>query len=128
MLNESPHALADFRMHPTPLQSSEPAPRDDSLLTRFDAYFSSLTADTPELVRAAQMIRYQVYCVENPLEDIENDERIDTDGFDAHSVHSVRMYRAANAALGTVRAILPLPEDVDASFALRRVVGDSAWR
>ncbi len=124
MFNDTTHALADSR-YPS---SVDPRPTDETLLTRFNAHFSSITADTDAHVKAAQMIRYQVYCVENPLENIKNPDRIETDAFDDHSVHSLLVYRAAEAALGTVRLILPLEDNLEASFAFRRVLSASAWR
>jgi len=86
---------------------------DDTLLKRFDSHFTTLPADTPERVQIAQKIRYQVYCVENPHERADNPEGVETDEFDSHAVHSILVYRDAHTALGTVRLILPLPEEPD---------------
>jgi N-acyl amino acid synthase of PEP-CTERM/exosortase system len=111
----------------TPETSSPFVAADDTLLRRFNAYFRTFTAGTPEHIREAQKVRYQVYCVENSLED-PNAEGIETDGFDSHSVHSLLVYRAADRALGTVRLILPLPDETEHSFPMQRVLGVSAAR
>ena len=124
MYNETPFALGARNA----LEKSSPfiAP-DETLLRRFNAHFRTFTAGTPEHIREAQKIRYQVYCVENSLEH-PNAEGIETDGFDPHSVHSLLVYRAADRALGTVRLILPLPDETEHSFPMQRVLGVSAAR
>src|ERR1051325_115011 len=122
MFNDTTHARADHHLR----NNSTLHPPDDTLRDRFNSYFASVTADTDERIRTAQMIRYQVYCVENPLEDVENPDRIETDMFDPHSVHSLLVYRAAGAALGTVRLIMPLPDDLEQSLAFLRVVSNAA--
>ena len=101
---------------------------DDTLLKRFDRHFTTLPADTPERVRIAQKIRYQVYCVENPHEKSDHPDGMETDEFDAHAVHSILVYREAHAALGTVRLILPLPDELERSFAVQRLMDASSLR
>ena len=66
--------------------SVAPGPSFDTLLREFDSRFEMLTADTPELIRQAQRIRHQVYCVENGFEksseEFEGSEGLETDEFD----------------------------------------------
>ena len=101
---------------------------DDTLLRRFDANFATLPADTPERVKLAQRIRYQVYCVENPHEKADSLDGVESDEYDSHSIHSILVYRQAHAALGTVRLILPLSDELERSFAMHRLLDPSALR
>ena len=103
-------------------------PADDTLLTRFNAHFETLAADTPERVEMAQRVRYQVYCVENPHEKSSNTAGMETDEFDSHAAQSLLIYHAAQAALGTVRLILPLADDPEHSFSVQRVMSAPALR
>jgi N-acyl amino acid synthase of PEP-CTERM/exosortase system len=93
----------------------------------FQSRFEVLNADTPELIRQAQRIRYQVYCVENSLEK-DNPEGIETDEFDSHAAHSLLLTRATAAALGTVRLIMPLANAPEHSFAVQRLLNASALK
>jgi len=120
--NETPYALGARNSTQT---SRDPILIDDSLLQRFNAHFYTVTANTPAQIREAQRVRYHVYCVENPLEP-PNPEEIETDCFDAHSAHSLLVYRAAAKALGTVRLILPLPGETTHSFPMQDVLGAAA--
>jgi len=122
--NETPFALGAPNSHES---SPDFVPSDDSLLMRFNAYFRTFTANSPEQIREAQKIRYQVYCVENALEN-PNPEEVETDCFDSHSVHSLLIYRAAGKALGTVRLIMPLPDETEHSFPMQQVLAASAMR
>ena len=99
----------------------------DSLLQRFDLHFKTLAADTPEHVVQAQKIRYQVYCVENPLETtLDNPEGIETDEFDTHAIHSLLLARETGAGLGTVRLIMPISSAPERSFAVQRLLDASS--
>src|SRR5882724_10471240 len=67
-----------------------PVPTFDTLLREFNSRFEMLNADTPELIRQAQRIRHQVYCVENGFEkssgESEGAEGLETDEFDSRAV------------------------------------------
>ena len=98
----------------------------DSLLREFNSRFEMLSADTPELVRQAQKIRHQVYCVENGFEKFsEESEGLETDEFDSRSVQSLLVARETGAALGTVRLIMPLAHAPERSFAVQRLLDPS---
>jgi len=125
MPNSAAHAISILSREPV---AAIAAPMDDTLLTRFNAHFQAVTADTPEHVRCAQKIRYQVYCVENPHEKSSNPDEIETDEFDSHSAQSLLLYRPNGAALGTTRLILPLAGDPVHSFSVQRVMGADALR
>src|SRR5712671_237009 len=101
----------------------------DSLLQRFNSHFKTVPADTQERILQAQRIRYQVYCVENPLETtLDNPDCIETDEFDTRAVQSLLMARETGAALGTVRLILPLPSALERSFAVQRLLDASSLK
>jgi len=107
--------------------SSEPA--GDTLLQQFNMHFETMTADTPELLPLAQRIRYQVYCVENHLENpADHPDALECDEFDAHAVQSLLVHRRTQAALGTVRLVLPLPHAPQESFAIQRLSNHPALR
>jgi N-acyl amino acid synthase of PEP-CTERM/exosortase system len=97
---------------------------DDTLLGRFNSHFDILPADTMERVRAAQRVRYQVYCIEHPHEKPSDDEGLEIDEFDAHAAQSLLIYRRTNSALGTLRLILPLANDLEHSFPVQQVLDE----
>jgi N-acyl amino acid synthase of PEP-CTERM/exosortase system len=99
-------------------------PTEESLLQKFNRYFYSMAADTPDLVSRAQEIRFQVYCVEHqgfesPDEHPDGREK---DEFDARSVHSLLVHRSTGLAVGTVRLVLPNYDAPEKSFAIQRVI------
>ena len=96
-----------------PLASSS-APADlvvDSgtdLLARYNSYFRSQLADTPDLLRTALAIRYQVYCLERKFEKAdEHGDCLESDDFDAAAIHSLVIHKPSCEAIGTARLILP---------------------
>jgi N-acyl amino acid synthase of PEP-CTERM/exosortase system len=96
--------------------------RDDTLLKRFNSHFNLLPADTTERIRAAQRIRYQVYCVEHPHETPGHHDGLEIDAFDTHAAQSLLIHRGTNAALGTLRLILPLTDRLQNSFPVQGVL------
>lgn len=80
---------------------------------------------TDEAMRAeAFRLRYQVYCVENPFEDpAENPGGLETDAYDAHSVHSLLIHRPSATVAGCVRLVLPRP----AVGTVRLVLPEGGW-
>jgi N-acyl amino acid synthase of PEP-CTERM/exosortase system len=88
-------------------------------LARYHSYFRTQQADTPALVRTAQAIRYQVYCLERAFEDpCQQDEGLERDLFDTTAVHSLLLHRPTSDAIGTVRLILPRTGCVSPAEAL----------
>jgi N-acyl amino acid synthase of PEP-CTERM/exosortase system len=80
----------------------------ESLFDRYNADFNCVLADTPDLLRLAHEIRYQVYCVEKPFEDPEqHPEGCETDVFDQQSAHVILTSRSTGEGIGTVRLVLP---------------------
>ncbi len=71
--------------------------------------FEVIRCDSPELIREAQRLRYQVYCVETGFEDpADNPGGLETDAADDHSVHSLLLHKPSGLVAGTVRLILPV--------------------
>ena len=82
--------------------------RESQLLARFDRSFSTEEATSPELLKSALALRYQVYCLEREFENAAHyADRLETDELDRRSVHGLIFHRLRGKALGTVRLILP---------------------
>lgn len=87
---------------------ASPAPAPVPLLARYNSYFRTQAAQTPELIKTAQAIRYQVYCLERQFENAdEHVSGFETDVFDAAAVHNLVIHRPTGDAIGTARLILP---------------------
>ncbi len=74
----------------------------------YDRHFDVIRAATPSLVREAYKLRYQVYCVENPFED--PDQQVgacESDDNDDRSIHTLLLHRRTGEVAGTSRVILP---------------------
>jgi N-acyl-L-homoserine lactone synthetase len=76
-------------------------------------------ADTPELIREAHRLRYQVYCLERGYK-LDGDE-FEVDEYDTRARHVVLCHRRSGEVLGTVRLVLPSAENPDDSFPLQHV-------
>jgi N-acyl amino acid synthase of PEP-CTERM/exosortase system len=86
------------------------------------SWFQVRVASSDDLRDAVFRLRYRVYCIENPFEDPSaNPDGRETDEYDGHSAHSLLTYRPTGTSAGTVRLVLPMPDDLDRSFALQRV-------
>jgi len=78
------------------------------LLARYNNYFRTQPADTPERLREALALRYQVYCLERKFENAsEHEDRLESDEFDDQAVHALIIHRPTSEAIGTTRLILP---------------------
>jgi len=79
----------------------------------YDRHFEVIRAATPKLVREAYRLRYQVYCVENPYEDPEQQiGACESDADDDRSIHTLLLHRRTGEIAGTTRVILPDPQRV----------------
>ena len=95
----------------------------------YDRYFTVLPASTPELLRAAYALRYQVYCVEHAFENpAEHPDGLETDKYDAHSVHAVLVYRPTGEVVGCVRLILPQAGSGIAALPIRSLIDSESAR
>lgn len=82
--------------------------RDTQLLARFDTHFTTQVATSPELIKSALSLRYQVYCIERGFENADHYfDRLETDALDRHSMHGLIFHRLRGGAIGTARLILP---------------------
>jgi len=99
----------------TPLHSHSASPHevpfgssDRRLIDLYNQYFEVIYAESPEQLMACFRLRYQVYCVENPFEDPQqNPHGLETDQFDSAAMHSLLRHRETGEMVGTVRLILP---------------------
>lgn len=95
----------------------------------YSEYFDVVRADTPELVREAYRLRYQVYCVENAFENpAEHPDGLESDEFDDHSLQSLLVHRASGTVAGTVRLILPQPGRPGLGLPMLTLCRDSELR
>ena len=93
------------------------------LLQEYERNFYTVQCDTADLVRKAQFIRFQVYCLERQYEDTAHyADKLERDEFDAHAVHSVLVDRHTNMAIGTVRLILPRHDRPELSFPIQQLL------
>ena len=85
--------------------------RSADLVTRYNASFTAVLADTPPLVRAAQSLRYQVYCLERHFEEPDpQNNGLEHDDYDPQSVPGLLYFRHDPEPIGTARLILPLAQ------------------
>lgn len=85
----------------------EPSPQPD-LANIYYRWFDIAECTTPEAVRTAQSLRYQVYCVETHfLNAASNPGGYERDSADLHSISSLLIHKPSGMAAGTVRLILP---------------------
>lgn len=95
-----------------------------SLKTVFDQYFDVEPADSPELRDIAYQLRYQVYCTETGFEDAACFPTLrEQDVYDWHSTHSLLRHKASGEYAGTVRLILPNPDDFRQPFPIEAKAG-----
>ncbi len=118
--------MRDFDGHNTyvpALSSIVWQPAEETLLQRFNNGLRIVSADTPDLIRKAHQLRYQVYCVEHPFENrAEHPDGLEKDEFDGHSAHSLLVDRPSGEAIGTVRLVLPRADAPERSFASQHLL------
>src|SRR5580704_1178952 len=96
----------DFPYADVPRTDTAPASAD--ILRRYNNSFRTERADTPEMIRTAQAIRYQVYCLERKFENAaEHDDGLECDALDDKAIHNLVLHRPTSEAIGTARLILP---------------------
>jgi N-acyl-L-homoserine lactone synthetase len=76
-------------------------------------------ANTPELIREAHRLRYQVYCLERGYK-LEGDE-LEIDEHDVRARHVVLRQRRSGEVLGTARLVLPSAASPKHSFPVQHV-------
>jgi N-acyl amino acid synthase of PEP-CTERM/exosortase system len=86
-----------------------------------------ILADTPLLVRAAQSLRYQVYCMERHFEEpAQHIDGLERDEDDARSVSSLLYFKHDPHPIGTARLILP--EEESESLPVQRLLAEHGVR
>ena len=79
----------------------------DALYQTFSRNFKVLQADTPDLKNACHALRYQVYCVEHPYENPDdNPEQCERDNYDVRSRHALVRHVSSGITAGVVRLVL----------------------
>lgn len=99
-----------------------------TLAENFGRFFKVVFADDEHQVRAAQMLRYQVYCVETNFEDAsQHSAGLESDNYDSRSIHSIIKYlqregmkQNVGEAIATVRLILPRKDGLEGDFPIER--------
>ena len=89
--------------------------------------FDVAIADTEERLEAAFRLRHQVYCVERGFF-AQNDGAIETDRFDARSMHAILTQRSTGRVVGTVRVIAPSLQGRDADLPMQHLCSPSVFR
>ena len=89
------------------------------LRTRFSALFSCVPATTDELRDCCFRIRHEVYCRELNYEPVRPDG-LETDAYDARSVHCLLRARQSGHFIGCIRLILANPGDPAALFPFEK--------
>jgi len=124
MLDDPTPALPGLSQEPLPAASPPGLLHLEGARTllRYRTYFRGETADCGSLLRMAQSLRYQVYCLERNFEEAAHfPDRLETDRYDAQSVHGVLFYRPWDKAIGTTRLILS--PDGPASLPFHALLG-----
>jgi N-acyl amino acid synthase of PEP-CTERM/exosortase system len=90
------------------------------LMEPFSQYFQILIADTPDLMKKAHRIRYEVFCKEFHFEREEDcPGGLECDEYDAQAVHCLVMHRSGLPA-GCVRLIRTREDDPLAPLPIER--------
>src|SRR5690242_19647724 len=76
-------------------------------------------ADTPELVREAHRLRYQVYCIERDYE--AGQAGLEIDEFDRRARHVVLCQRRTGQVVGTARLVFPSSTSPQDSLPVQRL-------
>lgn len=95
----------------------------NDIVTAFNEYFEVIDVDTPELLREAFRVRYQVLCVEQRAPGFPASrypEKMESDDYDRHSSHILLRHRPSGDIVGTARLILPDPLDPEKPFPTER--------
>jgi N-acyl amino acid synthase of PEP-CTERM/exosortase system len=100
--------------------------RSVPLVEVYQKLFEAITADTPDLLRQAHQLRYQVYCVENAFEDPSRGrDGLEFDEFDSHSVQAILFHRLSSRTVGTIRLVLHEPGARCGTLPIHRVCKDA---
>lgn len=90
----------------------------------FKRYFEVVPALTEAEKQATFRIRHSVYCEDLGWEAI-RDDGMETDGYDAQSLHCLIRSRATADFIGCVRLVLPSPDDPMAPLPFERTCAET---
>ncbi len=93
----------------------------------FSKYFTVVPATTPELREACFRIRHDVYCKELGFEPVREDG-METDAYDAHSVHCLLRATTSGRFVGSIRLILPDPNDPAKPYPFEKTCAETINR
>ncbi len=95
----------------------------------FNQNFEIIPVNTDALLEEVLRLRYQVYCVENPLADPNSyTDCKEHDFYDTHSVHRLIRHKLTGIFVASVRLILPNPDDWATSFPMEAYCGEFFYR
>ncbi len=98
------------------------------LMEPFSQYFQILIADTPDLIKKARQIRYEVFCQEFHFEREQDcPGGLEQDEYDAQSVHCLILHRSSGAPAGCIRLIHTRPDDPAAPLPIERYCSASFY-
>lgn len=95
----------------------------ENVFALFHRHFRLVVGADPTVVRTAQRLRYQVYCLEHGFERPEDcPGGVERDPYDRRSLHTLLQTNPEGAAapetVGTVRLVLPDPGDATRPFPI----------
>lgn len=93
----------------------------------FSKYFTVVPATTQELREACFRIRHDVYCRELGFEPVREDG-METDAYDAHSVHCLLRAITSGRFVGSIRLILPDPNDPAKPYPFEKTCAETINR
>lgn len=93
----------------------------------FRRHFRVLPAFTTELREACFRIRHQVYCEEFGFEPVRS-SGLETDDWDANSLHCVMQAVTSEEFIGCMRLVMPRTDDPDRPLPFERVCAQSIYR
>ena len=96
--------------------------RAKSFYSAYQKAFRILRADSNALRNIAFRLRYQIYCHDNRISDgngAEQDEALEKDAYDDHSLHYLLYHKLTDEAVGTVRVVVPREDKKLHSFPLQ---------
>ena len=93
-----------------------------SIAQHFSQYFQPVIANTAELKKEVYRIRYKVYCEELNYESTTKfPDGLETDIYDARSIHYLLKHRSTGVYAGCVRVVLPQKQNAITTFPLDKV-------
>lgn len=90
------------------------------IINLYSEMFEVKLVETQEELNKVYSLRYQVYTKENGWEP-ENSEEFEKDACDKNSIHCLLIFKPTGEAVGTVRMVLPTPDNLESSYPIQAV-------